>query len=159
MSTSHEIPPLSYPIGWPKPPSKLERVGLWIPIFGWLLSSMLERNRLRPGILAILEQLDQRPEIPDGVWPDSLRADVAKRIIYCCQEACDWPHPRFAPHDPFEILIELQIGDLCELDALMRIQKEFSLKLDDDTIQALLTMKLREVVEYVISKSGLDCPT
>jgi hypothetical protein len=154
MVTANDIHPLAYPDGWPKPPSTLEIIGRWIPVLGWMVSAALESRRLRPGSVAILEQLQRRAEIPEEVWPDAHRADVAKRIIQCCTAACCWDHPRFAPRDPFEIIIQWQTGDLCELEAVMNIEDAFSLKMDDNTVQTLLRMTLLEVVDYVIDHSS-----
>ena len=155
MVTDKDIRALAYPDGWPKPPSKLELIGRWIPVLGWIVSAELERRRLQLGELAILEQLRRRSEIPDEVWPDANRAKVAKRIIQCCTAACSWDPPRFAPADPFEIIIKWRTGDLCELEAIMNIEQEFSLKLDDQTVETLTHMTLLEVADYVIDHLSL----
>lgn len=152
MESAEAVPPLAYPNGWPSPPSKLELIAWRIPVLGWFVAATLENRRIRPGVLAILEQLGRRGEMPDQIWPDARRADIAKRIIKCCTAACSWEHPRFAPYDPFEIMIEWRTGDLCEVEAIMNIEEEFSMKLDDQTVERLTNMTFLEVVEYVIGQ-------
>jgi hypothetical protein len=73
MVTDKDTRALAYPDGWPKPPSKLELIGRWIPVLRWIVSAALERRRLQPGELAILEQLRRRSEIPDEVWRSPLK--------------------------------------------------------------------------------------
>jgi hypothetical protein len=153
MRTTPDFPPLRYPEGWPQCPSLLERIGLWIPVVGWIVSNQLEKRRLIPGESAILDQLAARPDIPGNVWRDNDQADIANRIIECVTSECEWPHPRFAPNDPFEILIQWRTGDLCEVAALMNIEREFGMSLDDKTIDRVVRMTFGEVVDFIAASS------
>lgn len=134
----------------------METFGRWIPVAGWIISGILERNRLWPGERTIDDQLARRPASAFNQWPDGEHAAVARTIIDCCTEACRWKYPYFVPEDPFRIMIRWEAGEMCELDALHRIGTAFELSLDAGLIERLLTMTFDEVVRLIVSHRERD---
>lgn len=148
--------PLAYPAGWPTPASRVELLGRWIPVFGWIVSAFLEHRRLAPGERHVMRVLSQRRPTPKSVWGDDpRRAIVAQEIVKQCTDAIGWETPFFIPEDPFEIMIRLRTGDLCEVDAIWRIEKAFSVKFDRDAVGKWIENQTSfgEVVDYILATS------
>jgi hypothetical protein len=147
MVQSPEYPPLSYPDGWPAPPSALERICYWIPIIGWAIAGNLDAIRLGPGVRHVRALLAKRPKVLPDLWKSTEHAEVAATIAAICQEVIGWKTANFIPEDPFEIMIELRTGDLCEVEALMKIDDTFKIKLPFDGV---MKMTFADVVDYCL---------
>ena len=140
--------PLTYPSGWPRPASKLELFLMWIPIIGWIFAGLLENERLHPGEKHVQQMFSLRECIPPEIWGDEQKAQIADRIAKICQHCIGWQNRNFIPEDPFEIIIAWRTGDLCEVGALMNLEKEFRCKLDNAQVQHLMGMTFGEVVIF-----------
>ena len=147
---------LAYPTGWPLPPLRVELLARWIPVLGWIVSATLEHRRLAPGDRHIERQLSERHPIPRAVWgDDSRRAITAQEIVKCCTDAIGWRNPGFVPQDPFEIMICLRTGDLCEVDAIRRIERAFAVKIDRKKVLKWYEEQttFADIVDYILATS------
>jgi hypothetical protein len=152
--------PLSFPEGLPREPSTCEKLLMWIPIIGWTGAAALAHLRIDPCTRSIKRQLEGRSPVPRSVWGDERRADVAEEITARINDAIGWKHPYFIPEDPFRIVIELDTGDLCEVEALMNIEEAFQTDFlekpfgsEQSVFAAAVDMTFSKFVDFVISRS------
>ena len=103
-----------------------------------------------------MQLLSQRQPAPKAAWGnDPRRATVAEEVVKQCTDAIGWENPLFLPEDPFEIMIQLQTGDMCEIDAIMRIEKVFSVKFSQAEIGKWVENQTSfgDVVDYILATS------
>lgn len=141
--------PLCYPEGCTFTPSRLENWCTWVPIFGWLVAAVLSRSRCYGIESSIEQQLRLRDEIPDEVWPDAEERAIARRIAQISMTEIDWPNDHFIPGDPFEIMVALRTGDLCELSAMVRIEEEFGVDLAQVMFVPGANLTFGEIVKWI----------
>lgn len=155
------LKPLAYPPGFPEPPTLLHKILMWIPILGWTALKILQDQERDKCIEPIEEELARRGSIPRSIWPDELRAEVAEEVLCVINDELMWPNPNFIPDDPLRIMIELDTGDLCEIEAIMGLEEAFKVELlkrgkftiDPETSKEVTDMTFSEFVEYVIRMS------
>jgi hypothetical protein len=142
------LTPLQFPNGCLPPASRIELALRWVPVVGWIAGAILQHARTVPVESAIRAQLSARPPMPSmDYWQSDAQSEIAAAIADCCVQACSWPHSHFIPSDPFEIMIEWHYGDGTEMDALFRIEKALSVKIDCDLLRTLTAMTFGEVVD------------
>ena len=149
---SSDLEPLLYPDVWPEP-SAIELTCRWVPIVGWLVGAVLERRRTGPIERNLYSQFESRPPHAVDYWRDEAQSRVAHVITDSCVQACGWPHSHFIPDDSLGVMLEFRTGDLCELDAIFRIEKALGVKLNNAEWQLLVENTLRDAVDYFLSQS------
>jgi len=150
QSTSFE--PLSYSEVPPR--SAVERIGMWVPVLGWVVASVLEARRLGPCERRVREALAARPPIPSTVWDGEARARVAQDAGRGCAEAVGWPNDHFIPEDPMECVLCWRTGDLCEVEALMKLEQTFGMRFSKDETARIVGMTLSEFVDFILFKQS-----
>ena len=88
------------------------------------------------------------------LWGSRKKADIAQKINNICIELIPWNGDTvFLPEDPFCLMIELYTGDLCEVEAIMEIEKKFSIKFPDEYFNEENPgdLKFKNVVDYIHS--------
>lgn len=89
----------------------------------------------------------------DILWECKNKAEIARKINSICIEQIAWDEDVvFLPNDPFCLMIELYTGDLCEVEAIMAIEEEFSLKFPYETFEEESPgdLKFKDVVNYIL---------
>ena len=150
--------PLCYPQDWPGPPSDRELSWERVPLVGKYVASYLKHRRMLAIHWEFEEQVSRRGPIPESIWgEDPRRLEAANIVIQQCVDAIGWEHPYFIPDDPFEIVIQLRTGDMCELDAILRIQRAFDVELSVNSDLGRRwyeeSMTLGEMVDYLMEHS------
>ena len=153
MESSTTIQPLRYPEPWPEP-SPWEEKSKRLPLIGWQVSALISVSRLRSIEYELERQFATRDPQPPDYWQDETRRQNAEMIIDACIEAIAWPHRHFIPNDNFGVMISIRTGDLCEMDAMFRIEKGLGRRLRNEEWRHLVDLSLGEVVEY-LSKQQL----
>lgn len=172
-------PSLCYPPGFPRPLAHIEKHVMalwWLPlvlgpilfywsvilcfvpfILLWIIPALLfgRKREARHANKFVEQQLSARAEIPDDIWGETCQADIARTVREQVVAAIAWEHPRFIPQDPFGIMICWQSGDICELDAIWRIQKAFGYASRDKsflglTYEELSKLTFGEVVDRIL---------
>lgn len=93
------------------------------------------------------------------LWEAEEQYSVAKGISLICIDNIGWrPESFFIPDDPFNLMIELYTGDLCEVECITDIEEKYSFKFPDDYFKEENPgdLKFKEVVEYVIANRGAN---
>ena len=129
--------------------SKFERVCMCIPIVGWMVAGMIEKAKLHPAESAILKQIRDRKAAPRSDWSTPDAKQIADRVARICQEQIGWPNSHFVPDDPFEIMIALRTGDLCEVEAIMALEEEFEIDFEKVEDDFLLKATFRDIVDWI----------
>lgn len=93
-----------------------------------------------------------------NLWVNQQKIEIAGKINNICVEQIGWNKGTvFIPSDPFCLMIELYTGDLCEVEAMMAIEEEFSIKFPIDYFDEENPgdLKFKDVVEYITQNNEL----
>ncbi len=94
----------------------------------------------------------------DILWESRKKADIARKINNLCIEQIGWKENTiFLPDDPFCLMIELYTGDLCEVEAIMAIEEDFSIKFPKTFFIEEIPgeLKFQYIVDYIFkNKQG-----
>ena len=161
MRTEPTATPL---IDWPHPvppPSRFERVCVFVPLVGWIVAAIMERRRWRPRIRHIERQLVARTHSAASAWRDDpRRAAVARIVSRVIRDLFDWPNAYFLPDDRLDLLM-WSCGDafapIASAFAIERITGVKLVKLDDRTPD-LRDMTLGQLVDHIL-RLPPKCPT
>ncbi|QDU58591.1 hypothetical protein Pan181_48300 [Aeoliella mucimassa] len=146
MTTSGSIEPLRYPEPWPET-SLGEEKWKQVPLVGRYVSVFVAEARLSSVEGDLERQFNLRDPSPVDYWHDDLRRQIAEGIIDACVEAIGWTHSHFVPDDNLGVMISIRTGDLCELDAIFRIEKLLGRRHSKEEWLHLVELTLGEVVE------------
>jgi predicted nucleotidyltransferase len=127
-----------------------------VPVLRELIYGTAWRRYFR----SIKRQVEQRGPIPDAVWETDERRRAAKTIEKVLSEICWGEYFTFHPDDPFYVIAEFEIGDLSEVEAMMEIETQLGIKIDDETIDRFLKNKATfgAFVDYVVSEQRKGNP-
>jgi hypothetical protein len=124
---------------------------------GWcskvpILRSILYGTRSQRYQNCFRHQLADRGPVPDSAWVNSERLAAARVIERILEENCWFEEFRFHPDDPYSIVGEWEIGDLSEVEALMAIEEQFGIEIEDDTMNKALgeAPTFGQFVDYVM---------
>ena len=137
----------------------VERIGLWIPIVGWVVAAAVHGARVRPFVRHIKTQLRSRPAFPADAWgDDENRGNLALWLCKAVKENMDWPNHHFHPDDPVALAFWSYADALDIRNLLMTIEDEISAKLTDADCESLETMTLGEAVDFFLAKAKFVSP-
>ena len=131
--------PLSWCVDWQhlKP---WEKMLMWFPLIGTQRSIYLD----------LLRQLRTRGPEDRTAWAECPRdvAALADRVSEVLTEILGWPETSvFLPDDPADIVFWDRTGDLAGVEAIMAVEEELCVKMDDEFWENLSTMTYAEVLE------------
>lgn len=104
-------------------PSAAERVLMWIPFLGWTLSHAMERERFKPMIREIEDQLLARSDTSDFWACRNDSVEITKTICRIIAKELGWPNDYFLPEDPMQILLWAHRDGLDGVFAIQEIEK------------------------------------
>ena len=98
--------------------------------------------------------METRGPVSVSVWGDNPTClQMAKVLEKVAQEWIWGPDVYFIPEDPFDIVYNLTIGDLCEVEAMMELEDIFEQKFSDDFMISLYKANMSEAVDLFLSET------
>lgn len=104
-------------------PSAAERFLMWIPLLGWTLSHAMARERFKPMIREINNQLLARHDSSDFWTCRNESFEIAKTTCRIIAKELDWINDHFLPEDPMQILLWAHRDGLDGVFAIQEIEK------------------------------------
>jgi hypothetical protein len=102
------------------------------------------------------EQIEARGAVVDSAWGSAERCEVARSIEAILAEKC-WCEPfTFHPDDPAYVVMEWEVGDLSEAEAIMDIEDMYDAMFPNCDIERIMKEEATfgEFVDYVLEKRG-----
>ena len=122
-------------------------------LYGWLF---VDKPLYGKMFWYVEKQLKQRHIFTENdlaeIWNNSERTAIAQKINAICIKHIGWQDwIVFLPEDSFSLMIKLYTGDLCEVEAIRAIEKEFSLNFPDKYFNEENPgdLKFKDVVVYI----------
>lgn len=145
--------PLSYPEGWSLELSRMESICRGIPGCRAFFTAIFENRKIAVASHHVRQQVEARNEEPSDQWSDEEDQQIASEIATICKNVIGWENDHFIPEDPFEIMIDLRIGDLIDVEAIKKIEEKYGVDfkplIDDGS---LWKMTFQDVVARVRSE-------
>lgn len=126
------------------PDERLKRAGLY---------SFRAKHALRD----MQQQVERRGPITAEVWGvEPSRWQVARRVAVIIKDAIGWKADHFIPDDPVDILLWGGWYDMGEVDAMMRIERQFAVDILKELSEAIFKgqMTFGQLVDYLIEHAG-----
>lgn len=133
--------------------TKSEKFWKRIPLLGWAIASSLWANRTSPIVQAVVEQLISRPKPEPSIWGnDTRRVQIGLCLSRVAKEEMGWPNDHFVPADPVRVVFWAHEDGLDFEVALLTIEEELDVKLNDAEVNDWFVKTLGDVVDELMAK-------
>ena len=140
------------------PPSWGERIGVFVPLFGWIYASAAHSCRVQPFVESVRDELLQRDATTRECWRGGPHSEGFS--LYLCKlvgDAYDWPNDFFVPDDPCNLLFFNDDMEISEV--MMAVEDELGLPagtIDESFLPRAWDMTLGELSDTLLAFADDD---